>query len=676
MRADSDAHCRVRSRPRGVLLAALGTVWLSLGGATLPSAAWLAPAACADEGAEGVSTGAERACLDIGEFRGAEYCGSCHPQHYREWRGSAHAYATVDPIFQACNRKAHADTGGKIGGLCVGCHVPAGVRTGVLKSDFTAAELNELPQVVSQGVSCEVCHRMRPPKAGAPIGNASFEMNDSGVLYGRLRNPEATTAHDSEHSAFHGESRLCGSCHDVLHDREALEKSFAEWSASVYNETRRTECQDCHMLRYSGTAATGGPFRETLRRHNFPAVTIPLISFPNRGLQAEAVRQFLRTAARMSVVLPPAATAGESLSMTVLVKNSGSGHNLPSGISTFRQLWLEVTATDAAGNVVFRSGDLDAKGDLKNRHSTLEPDGDPQLVSLSDRFLDEAGKEVLFMWEAARLEEHSLRPLEERSFRYRVPLPATLDGEKIRLRVRLLFRPFAPYGLRALGLPELVEKLPTWEVSRFESALLPVSSKPPRVRDYRVPQDFATLQEALDALEDGDRLRVAPGDYVVASPLDFRGKDVRVQSLAGPARTSLTLSNEATGDALSVVTFRSGETQRATLDGFTTLESALGHGCGGLFTDSAAFIQQAFRDTQHVCFGPIGIGDETAFEDIRRPGPCCDGSGNPAAGAGFCCGKNPALFAEFFTECFNQVRHSAIPSIQFPPESRQRYRPA
>ena len=178
----------------------------------------------------------------------------------------------------------------------MGCHTPLGVRTGELSGDFDARNASPLSQ---SGVSCEICHKMEAPDEGKPIANASFGLNPGNVFFGRLSNPAGTFQHESSSSDFIGQSAHCGSCHDVMHNSALLEKSFAQWSASPFKE-RANQCQDCHMLRYSGQAAVGGPFRETLRRHNFPAVTIPLIPFPNRGYQEEGVRQFLRTAARMT----------------------------------------------------------------------------------------------------------------------------------------------------------------------------------------------------------------------------------------------------------------------------------------------------------------------------------------------------------------------------------------
>jgi hypothetical protein len=499
------------------------------------------------------------------DFQGPEACAVCHPRHYLEWRGSAHAYSAKDPIVQACNRKALEDTKGEIGLFCLGCHAPLGVRTG----EFTSRkDLRDASPFALGGVTCEICHRMEPPAEGKPIANASFELAVGQVVHGRLYNPAPTPAHESATSEFLGTSKFCGSCHDVLHNSALLEKSFEQWSSSVHKE-RNDQCQNCHMLRYSGQAAVGGPFRETLHRHNFPAVSVPLIPFPNRGFQSEGVKELLRTAARLSVSVSPEAAAGSELEIAVKVKNSGTGHNLPSGLSNERQVWVETTVTDSAGAVIFQSGGLDANGDLRDARSALEPGADPSLLQFSDRFIGADGNEVPFITLARRVDVHSIPPLEERSTVYRAPIPAQLEGSKLHLRVRLLFRFFPPYALRDLGLAHLARDVPIWEMAAFHSKEISVVRKLPRRTEYRVPGDFASIPEALQALEDGDTLLVAPGERSLDRPLDFHGKGITVRSLSVPELNVLRYAGPEEGAEAAVIVFRSGETSASRLEGFT-----------------------------------------------------------------------------------------------------------
>lgn len=77
-----------------------------------------------------------------------------------------------------------------------------------------------------------------------------------------------------------------------------------------------------------------------------------------------------------------------------------------------------------------------------------------------------------------------------------------------------------------------------------------------------VPADFPTLQAAINAASDGDTVLVAPGTYT--ENIDFLGKAITVESAQGPGSTVIDGGNQAT-----VVSFRSGESRAALLQGFT-----------------------------------------------------------------------------------------------------------
>ncbi len=80
----------------------------------------------------------------------------------------------------------------------------------------------------------------------------------------------------------------------------------------------------------------------------------------------------------------------------VQVKNGTDGHNVPTGFSGERLVWLDVTVTDRDGKVIFRSGDRDPNGDLKDGHSSYVHAGkipiDPFLFSLQSYFVTQNGR--------------------------------------------------------------------------------------------------------------------------------------------------------------------------------------------------------------------------------------------------------------------------------------------
>jgi len=89
----------------------------------------------------------------------------------------------------------------------------------------------------------------------------------------------------------------------------------------------------------------------------------------------------------------------------------------------------------------------------------------------------------------------------------------------------------------------------------------------------QVPAEYATIQAAISASADGDLVLVSPGIYVEV--IDFSGRAITVQSIAGPATTVIekpfNAGNGVPGGQPSspVVIFESGEGRNSVLDGFT-----------------------------------------------------------------------------------------------------------
>lgn len=89
----------------------------------------------------------------------------------------------------------------------------------------------------------------------------------------------------------------------------------------------------------------------------------------------------------------------------------------------------------------------------------------------------------------------------------------------------------------------------------------------------RVPADFATIQAAIDAADDGDVIAVSPGTY--AGPgnrdIDFRGKAITVRSTHGAATTIIDCgpTSAATQEGHRGLYFHLGEGPDSVLSGFT-----------------------------------------------------------------------------------------------------------
>src|SRR6185369_17231375 len=58
-------------------------------------------------------------------FTDPETCGGCHEDKYKEWNGSLHSMAFIDPVYQGELNKAVKAVGHDIARQCESCHSPA-----------------------------------------------------------------------------------------------------------------------------------------------------------------------------------------------------------------------------------------------------------------------------------------------------------------------------------------------------------------------------------------------------------------------------------------------------------------------------------------------------------------------------------------------------------------------
>ncbi|MFT3926535.1 MAG: multiheme c-type cytochrome [Myxococcales bacterium] len=392
-------------------------------------------------------------------FASPKACGGCHPSQYSQWRVSNHAYALTDPVFRAMNALGQAETQGALGSFCVECHAPVAARTGQAAvfqdpNDGTfRQDLDALDEEARHGVSCDVCHTFT--KVISTGKNAHFETVPDGTRRARIRDPIPNSFHRSEYGESFETARMCGPCHDLISEFFSkpvrLESTFREWVVSGFNDG--TTCQECHMPEAVGPASLGGPER-TIHDHTMVGVDVSLLApeaFPGFDTMRAATIELLQRSAELT-------WAWDALARDLAVQIANlAGHSLPSGSATDREMWVELTVLDVQGSVVFASGALDARGDLKDDRPehTLEPGADPQLVLFRQRMRFDPALEgqtgephdVDFLWEPNTFEDNLIGAGGDLWVHYDL---SSLPPGNYEVKGRLLFRTFPPYVLRKL----------------------------------------------------------------------------------------------------------------------------------------------------------------------------------------------------------------------------------
>jgi hypothetical protein len=460
-----------------------------------------------------------------------------------------HAYAQHSPIFEAFNLTLVERTGGTIGTFCSRCHTPVGTALGE-GGNFRNVHRSRLSM---EGVTCVACHRISRPyyKANARMAVLPGKLIDQ-CMFGPFDDAVSgeLEAHPSGGRRHLKTSAFCGSCHDVTNPAGVrLEEAFSEWQNSPAAEEGIT-CQHCHMgpiqgvpirdcqrpvgraavvpgvdpeqipLRHLSDHTFAGPDYSLLPDTEFPEkldwmyevdYRVPENLTPYRQAMLDELRrrnrrqlriadqkryELLRNAANIDVEAPGCAEAGSKIKIHVDMHSKVAGHNLPTGFTAERQVWIELTLFDPAGRPVYRTGNPDSNGDLRDEHSHYVQAGklsyDHHLVNLQSKFVAIAirGTErsvvipvnrnlapLSFLRpaigipasfgrpEAFRVSKASLPPLSTRGKDYRVRLP-DCPGKYV-LQVRLNFRHLPPVLLDEIGTPHLKHLLETVVIDDF-----------------------------------------------------------------------------------------------------------------------------------------------------------------------------------------------------------------
>lgn len=370
---------------------------------------------------------------DARSLAGSQSCGSsnCHTEIYDEWAVSAHRYSAMDPAFQKVQSVMGEQNGPESTRYCGGCHDPISLFSGT-KNLFSTDLTNRVGY--QEGVSCVACHAIKETDVK---GNAAyvmsqprryifeFEAESSGVARVIrdfvMRSYPRYHIESLQHKLFKS-PEFCAGCHKQFIDEEInrvgwvqLQNQFDNWRKSRWNHpgdpTQTIECRECHMPLTTSSDPGRGDDRDynrstsdgKHRSHRFLGANqfIPTaLKLPGASEHVRLTEKWLRgeiaipeiadkwregPAVPIELVAPATVTAGQPMTLQAVLTNNKPGHDFPTGPLDIIQAWVELSVTDQAGNVVFRTGQRDSAHFIAPGSFMLKAEPVDQYGNLIDR---------------------------------------------------------------------------------------------------------------------------------------------------------------------------------------------------------------------------------------------------------------------------------------------------
>lgn len=402
----------------------------------------------------------EMRALNFAAFTTSEACALCHSNHfaatamrnvaneeiapYNLWRGSMMSNASRDPFWwaQVASEVALNDPEEqeKIEGECIRCHAPALSETARSEANregrMQDLKGNTHPSIVGlDGVACTTCHQILPDNLGTHESfSGGYVIGQERKIFGPHENPAPGPMinhvnYTPTHATHVTESKLCATCHTLLHEPKEdqgewgfpEQTPYLEWRNSIYsneedpNNPDAKTCQGCHQPTYDedgyirtriARSPPGGDFRinprEPFGQHTFVGANVvmpQMIKAERDTLNPVGTDEALdmvseiaigRLESSASLTIEDLEQSAETLSFTVNVE-SFVGHKLPTGFPS-RRVWLVVKATGANDEVLFYSGRYNLQG----------------------RIVDAEGKAIESEWAYGPIEPHYQQITNER----------------------------------------------------------------------------------------------------------------------------------------------------------------------------------------------------------------------------------------------------------------------
>jgi nitrate/TMAO reductase-like tetraheme cytochrome c subunit len=372
--------------------------------------------------------------------------------------------------------------------FCVSCHQVA-VNLGI-KLEIVWDQYRDSP-ARKAGVTCQDCHMGKV--AGKPEGYASAP---SAVIGGKEINP----------GRKHANHRFIGPGYSIAHpgifphNTKAQAFGIKEWLQFDWRAGWGTTEFEDKVADGKIKIDFPKPWADPLDRDD--ARQIIEENLAKLDERDKIRKQVMENSSRVDgPFIKGAPKVGKDLAFSYKIKNTNTGHNLPSGsLGAQPQLWVNVALVDPNGKNIWESGYVDSNGDMANLHSLDVAAGriktDQQLVHFQTMFLTTNVKgtdremylpvnfdidplphlrppgvptTVLNHPPLVRMENRSLTPLGEKVVNYRVPGNLIKKPGKYRLAFRLRSRAEPIYFMRFVGSTKEMEQSMNERIMNFHN---------------------------------------------------------------------------------------------------------------------------------------------------------------------------------------------------------------
>jgi Cytochrome c554 and c-prime len=345
--------------------------------------------------------------IDERQIGNSHRCLSCHQDIGKQWMSSIHQQAAADPTYVTNISLLAEKKGISATRYCEGCHAPVALLTGELSPGGEHGGIEGTPANL-EGIPCMGCHGIESLPHLKGVASYRFKPAED-YLFAKFDNPLLSRVQDllirvrpDQHKKDVGrpllrDPKICSTCHTQFMDKDMnnwgwlkMQDEYGSWLESPYSQQHEQDfsnaatvrCQDCHMPLVKAVDPSSNDSGE-IRAHHFPGANTVLPLLRNDIRQLDETIGFLQSnKLRVSIEKPNRKDAlqnlqaldealrdfeeapyyyylGETAEISVIVSNTGVGHNFPGGTTDINEAWIEFLVLDAEGRSVYQSGLVD-----------------------------------------------------------------------------------------------------------------------------------------------------------------------------------------------------------------------------------------------------------------------------------------------------------------------------